>query len=178
MLVFDAANSPNLPTLMEEDVAVVARLVAENRRPGFNYIPISQNHPFHGRQYKQYCPQWLRGTSVGDLLSETDWSMKCLCIGARSNDDKTQFWGWQKTSKLEGLGTLADFISERVCGNVRMSCKAVEIKKSDKQLVFIGEPKMLITDGTSPTYSDYITAHNDSVAYYDEPLFLKMKELI
>ena len=106
--------------------------------------------------------------------------MKCLSIGARSNDDKTQFWGWQKTSKLEGLATSMDFpsLGEAAGGSIIMSCKSVEVEETDDDLIFVGEPKMAIQNQTSPTYSNYITTHYDSVAYYDEPLFLKMKELI
>ena len=91
ILTFDAANPSHLPTLTEEDVAIAARLVTEGKRPEFYYKVIPPTHPFFGRQYKEYRPQWLRGTSVGDLLSEADWTMKCLAIGARSNDDKQSF---------------------------------------------------------------------------------------
>ena len=171
------ASSPQVPTLTEEDVAVVMRLVEEGVRPEFFYKSIPPWHPFCGRQYKQYRPQWLRWTSVGYLLSETDWSMKCLCIGARSNDDKTRFWAWEETSKLKGLATSIDFPCEG-SGSIIMSCKSVEVEETGDSLVFVGEPEMTIQDEGNPTYSDYITTHYDSVAYHDEPLFLKMKELI
>ena len=177
-LTFDAANPSHLPTLTEEDVAVVARLVTEGKRPEFYYKVIPPTHPFFGRQYKEYRPQWLRGTSVGDLLSEVDWSMKCLSIGARSNEDKTEFWGWEKTSKLEGLATSLDFFKDKPSGSIIMSCKSVEVEKTDKSLTFVGEPAMTIKSDDSSSYTDYITTHYDSIAYYDEPLFLKIKELI
>ena len=177
-LTFDASNPSHLPTLTEEDVAVVARLVTEGKRPEFYYIGFPPLHPFFGRQYKAYRPQWLRGTSVGDLQSEADWTMKCLGIGARSNDDKTEFWGWEKTSKLTGLATAMDFFEEKLNGSIIMSCKSVEVEKTDKSLTFVGEPAMTIKSDLSPSYTDYITTHYDSIAYYDEPLFLKMKELI
>ena len=177
-LTFDASNPSHLPTLTEEDVAVVARLVTEGKRPEFYYKVIPPTHPFFGRQYKEYRPQWLRGTSVGDLLSEADWNMKCLGIGARSNDDKTEFWGWEKSSKLRGLATAIDFFEEKLSGSIIMSCKSVEVEKTDKSLTFVGEPAMTIKSDLSPSYTDYITTHYDSIAYHDEPLFLKMKELI
>ena len=177
-LTFDASNPSHLPTLTEEDVAVIARLVTEGKRPEFYYKVIPPTHPFFGRQYKEYRPQWLRGTSVGDLLSEADWSMKCLGIGARSNDDKTEFWGWEKTSKLTGLATALDFFKDKPSGSIIMSCKSVEVEKTDKSLTFVGEPAMTIKSDDSSSYTDYITTHYDSIAYYDEPLFLKMKELI
>ena len=177
-LTFDAANPSHLPALTEEDVAVVARLVMESKRPEFYYKVIPPTHPFSGRQYKEYRPQWLRGTSVGDLLSEVDWSMKCLSIGARSNEDKTEFWGWEKTSKLEGLATSLDFFKDKPSGSIIMSCKSVEVEKTDKSLTFVSEPAMTIKSDDSSSYTDYITTHYDSIAYYDEPLFLKMKELI
>ena len=177
-LTFDASNPSHLPTLTEEDVAVVARLVTEGKRPEFYYIGFPPLHPFFGRQYKAYRPQWLRGTSVGDLQSEADWTMKCLGIGARSNDDKTEFWGWEKTSKLTGLATALDFFKDKPSGSVIMSCKSVEVEKTDKTLTFVGEPAMTIKSDDSSSYTDYITTHYDSIAYHDEPLFLKMKELI
>ena len=177
-LVFDAANTPDSPTISEEDVATIVRLVTEKKRPEFFYIAIPPGHPFHGRQYKQYCPQWLRGTSVGDVLQEADWEMKCLNIGAKTNKSKTVFHARRNTSKLEGLGTCMDFPQENPRGSIKMSCKSVKIKKTDKDLVFIGEPKMQIISDGSPTYSKYLTEVYDSIAYYDEPLFLKMKELI
>ena len=41
MLIFDAANPYHSPTLTEQDVAVVARLVEEGMRPAFYYIGYS-----------------------------------------------------------------------------------------------------------------------------------------
>ena len=178
MLIFDAANCISLPTITEEDVACVVRLVMENKRPEFFYIPIPPSHPFFSRQYKQYSPQWLRGTSIGELLSETDWTMKCLNIGTRSNKSRTKFWDWETTSNLDGLGTVLDFPKEAPPGSIKMSCKSVEIATSNNQLEFIGEPKMKIDNQAQPMYSKYITEIYDSVAYHDEPLFLKMQELI
>lgn len=51
------------------------------------------------------------------------------------------------------------------------------------QLCFVGEPKMRIDcvrDGCDLDYSKYvyITEIFDNVAYHDEPLFLKMKEIM
>ena len=180
-LQFDAANCRDLPTLTEEDVATVARVVMEGKRPEFFYTPFTlPSHPFFnsGRKYKHYSPQWLRGTSVGDLLSEADWLMKCLHVGTRSNEEKTEFCSWQETSKLEGLAVHMDFPRENPGGSVLMSCKPIEIEENKNTILFVGEPKMTITDAGSYSYSKYITEYYDSVAYYDEPLFLKMQELM
>ena len=174
---FDASDSSDLTTITEDDVATVVRLVAEKKRPDFFYIGIPPNHPFSGRQYKQYSPQWLRGLSVGELLSEVDWKMKCLTIGAKTNDAKTVFEAASNTTKLVGrLGTCMDFPSEGG-GSVKMSCKSVKVERSNDDMIFIGEPKMQIVDDTSPAYTKYVTEVLDSVAFYDEPMFLRMQEL-
>ncbi len=181
-LIFDGANCRELPTLTEEDFATVARVVAEGKRPEFFYnLFLNPSHPFSnfGRWYKQYSPQWLRGTSIGELLSEADWLMKCLHVGTRSNESKTEFWSWQKTSKLDNLAVHMDFPCESgKSGSVLMGCDSVKMEQSDNEILFVGEPKMKITDESSPMYSKYITEYYDNVAYYDEPLFLKMQELI
>ena len=175
--IFDAANSPDLPTITEEDVATVARLVKENKRPEFFYIAFPPGHPYFRRQYKQYSPQWMRGTSIGDLLSEADWKMKCLSIGARTNESKTKFWSWQNTSNMEDLATSLDFPTDKLNGSIKMSCKSVKVQKNSNNMIFVDEPKMKINDETNLCYTKYITEIYDSVAYYDEPLFLKMQEL-
>ena len=82
---------PNLPATSEQDIAAAIRIALENKRPEFYYIPFPPNHPFVGRQYKSYSPQWLRATSVGDLLSKVDWNMKCINIGAKSDAENLKF---------------------------------------------------------------------------------------
>ena len=171
---FDA--SCKVPTITEEDVATVLRLASEGNRPEFFFIPIPPGHPFLGRQFNQYKPQWLRGTSVGNFLRDVDWSMKCLSIGARSNGKK--FWSWQKTSQLEGLATLLDFPKDKPHGSIIMSCKSAQVQKSENELAFPMEPKMQIVADSSSLYSKYITEIYSSVAYHDEPRFLKMQEVI
>ena len=102
--------SPKVPTITEQDVATAIRLAAENKRPEFFYITVPFDHPFYGRQYKYYSPRWLRNTGIGDLLSEADWKMKCLCVGARSDESKSRFWAWQETSQFDGrLASQLDF---------------------------------------------------------------------
>ena len=171
--------SPKVPTITEEDVAIACRLASEERRPEFFYITIPPGHPFFGRQYKRYCPQWLRGTSVGELLSRADWCMKCLHIGTRSNESKSEFWSWSKTSQLEGLAAWPDFPTNAKPsgGSIIMSCESVRVQKEEDSLVFLDEPKMKIDDQINSLYSKYITEMYPSIAYYDEPLFLKMQEL-
>ena len=180
-LVFDPATCRDLPTLTEKDVATVARLVTEGKRPGFFYRGCDNpHHPFfdYGRLYKYYSPQWLRETSVGDLLSEADWSMKCLHVGTRSNPSKTEFRSWQETSKLENLAVHMDFPLGDTIGCVLMSCDNVKYEESENEIFFSGEPKMRITDRSKPMYTEYITEYFNNVAYHDEPLFLKMQELV
>ena len=180
-LIFDGANCRELPTLTEEDIATVARVVTEGKRPEFFYRGFSNpTHPFfdYGRMYKLYSPQWLRGTSVGDLLSEADWSMKCLNVGTRSNESKTKFWSWKKTSKLDDLAVHMDFPYGDRIGCVLMSCDSVQTEQSETEIFFVDEPKMTITDRSKPMYSKYISEYFYNVAYYDEPLFLKMQELM
>lgn len=171
--------SPKVPTITEEDVAIACRLASEEKRPEFFFIAIPPGHPFCGRQYKFYNPQWLRGTSVGNDLSEADWAMKCLSIGARSNESKSAFWSWSKTSKLEGLATWLDFpLDTKPSGaSIIMSCESVRVQEDMESLVFLEEPKMKINDQRNSLYSKYITEIYPSIAYYDEPLFLKMQEL-
>ena len=177
---FRFSASPNTPTISEEDVAAALRLAYEGERPEFFYIGILPGHPFFGRQFKQYKPQWLRGTPFGETLSEADWKMKCLHIGARSNEEKTEFWAWQKTSKLDGLATRFDFRNTRpkTGGSIIMSCNLVKVQKGVNEMLFEGEPRMRINDETNMRYSKYISKHFRAIAYHDEPLFLKVQELI
>ena len=175
-LIFDPALK--VPTLTEEDVGIACRLACEESRPEFFYKPFPMTHPYFSRQYMHHNPAWLRGTSVGELLSEADWTMKCLHIGARSDKKKEKFWAWQETSNLEGLANVLDFPDDNFPGSVIMSCESVEVQKSENELVFVGEPKMTIKDDGNSTYTKYISEIYPSIAYHDEPLFLKIQELI
>jgi len=173
---FDVSHK--VPTITEEDIAIALRLALEGNRPEFFFITIATGHPFYGRQFNQYKPQWLRGTSVGNLLFDADWIMKCLSVGARSNDEKSAFWGWQKTSQLEGLATALDFPKDNPPGSIIMSCESAKVQKDENEMVFPEEPKMKIGADTNSLYSKYITEIYPSVAYHDEPRFLKLQELI
>ena len=174
------AASPKVPTISEEDMAVAIRLAAEGKRPEFFYAGIPFGLPFFGRLYKLYVPQWLRGTSVGNLLADADWSMKCLHVGARAKDHESSFSAWQETSNLENLATCLDFPQEKPESSLYLSCKYAKIAKTEDELVFPEEPVMQISrvDGRSSLYTKYITEMYPNVAYHDEPLFLKMQELI
>ena len=59
-----------------------------------------------------------------------------------------------------------------------MSCTSVKVQKSNNELLFQGEPRMRINAESNMRYSKYISKKFNAVAYYDEPLFLKMRELI
>ena len=168
---------PNLPATSEQDIAAAIRMALENKRPEFYYIPFPPNHPFVGRQYKSYSPKWLRATSVGDLLSKVDWNMKCINIGAKSDAENLKFWARHKTSQLKGLPTMLDFRREKPSGSIVMSVESAEVHECENELVFTKEPKMRIDDDASPTNTKYLTENFQSIAYHDEPLFLKMQEL-
>ena len=178
-LVFRSACK--VPTLTEQLVAAVMRLVyVDKKRPEFYYIPIPPGHPYHGRQYMQYEPQWLRGTPLGDILAEADWKMKCLHVGVRSDDLKQKFEAWSNKSELTGLATWMDFPPDE-CPTGRsiiMSCESARVHETETELLFVDDPKMKIVDQSNKLYSEYITHYFDSVAYHDEPLFLRMKEII
>ena len=153
---FDASHK--VPTIAEEDVAIALRLASEGNRPEFFFITIPFGHPFYGRQFNQYRPQWLRGTSVGNLLFDADWIMKCLSVGTRSNDEKSEFWGWQKTSQLEGLATRLDFPKDaNPPGSIKMSCESAKVQQCENEMVFPEEPKMKIVADTNSLYSKYIS---------------------
>ena len=170
--------SPKVPTIQEEDVAVAFRLVAENKRPGFFYTNFLPDHPLSlSRLFMQYSPAWLRWTKTGKLLADVDWTMKCMHIGTRTNESKTVFKSWSKSSILKELGTRVDFPKDG-SGPTIMSCEYARVQKNDNEIKFPEEPKMKITDGCSSLYSKYITAVLPSIAYHDEPMFLKMQELV
>lgn len=176
-LVFDA--SPKVPTIQEEDVATAFRLASEKKRPEFFYRSFPCTHPLHhSRWFKQYSPAWLRGTSIGTLLAEADWNMKCLHVGVRTNDEKTVFKSWQRSSQLQGLATHLDFPRDGLYARVMLSCKHATVQKNDDEIRFPEEPKMQIVDESSPLYTKYITENYDGVAYHDEPKFLKVREVI
>ena len=171
-------SSPKVPTITEQDVAAAIRLASEQKRPEFFYVSMPPGHPFSGRQFKHYSPTWLRGTSIGELLSEADWKMKCLHVGVQSNETKSMFWSWPNQSCLNGLATRFDFPQDQPPHSISMSCQSINVKKSANELAFPEEPKMKIVDDSNSLYSKYLTEIYQSVAYYDEPLFLKVQELI
>ena len=175
---FRFERSPKVPALTEEDIAVAFRLAHEGKRPQFYYIPIPPTHPFFGRQYKQYLPEWLEGTSIGEALSETDWAMKGLTKGLRSDESKSKFWAWEKSSQLKGLATSLEFPRDKSGGSVIMSCEPVTVRTSGSEIEFVGEPRLHINAESSLTYTRYINRVLPSVAYHDEPLFLKFGEIV
>ena len=178
-LSFDASDCEDLSTITEEEVATIVRLVLEGKRPEFFYIPIPPGHPFHERQYMLYSPAYLRGTMVGDVFAKIDWEMKCLTIGAKTDEEKTEFWDASLTSNLEGrLGTLLNFARTQPSGSVKISCKSLKVEKTENECIFVREPQLQIVSDASPGYTKYINSVLDRVAHHDQPLFLKLKEYI
>ena len=174
------STSHKVPSITEEDVAVCTKLCLDKERPEFFYSKILPFHPFTAtkRWYKYYKPPYLRGTSVGELYAEADWKMKCLNAGVLSDDDKETFQSWSEASKLDGLATMEKFPTEKEEGQVLMTCQSVDVSESEDELLFVGEPKMKISFTGSSSYTDYLTENFDSIAYHDEPSFLKMKEIV
>ncbi|XP_064390178.1 uncharacterized protein LOC135338094 [Halichondria panicea] len=178
-LLFSVAKK--VPSIQEEEVAMCIRLSQENKRPEFSYNGFLPDHPLAGtgRQFKNYKPLYTRRTSIGETLAEIDWQMKCLMVGVRSDKNKEKFWSWTEKSNVDGLASFENFERDpSKDGGVYMKCKRVSICEDANQILFEGEPEMAINSVKYPAYSRYITEHFDSVAYYDEPLFLKMKEYI
>ena len=175
-LQFEA--SPRVPVLTEEDVAVAFKLASEKDRPGFYYSKFPKGHPLGlSRFFTLYSPKWLRGTQTGELLADIDWKMKTMHIGATTNDDKTIFKPWAMSRNLQELGTHMDFPQDGL-GPTIMSCDHARVQKNDFELRFPEEPKLKITDHSSSLYSKYITEVLPSVAYHDEPKFLKLQEIV
>ena len=177
------APAQNVPTLTEEDIAVIVQLCKDGKRPNFFYEGFHLFHPFHGsgRLFKGYRPRYLRGTSIGETLAEADFAMKCLHVGVRSDNEKKRFYSWSKTSNLTGLRTREDFDEDYPGATIIMKCDSVDVNEEADELYFVGQPKMRIDcvrKGFNSEYSKYITGIFDNVAYHDEPLFLKVKEIV
>lgn len=174
--------SKNVPTLTEEDVAIVFRLVLEGKRPEFFYLSFPPTHSLHHSLfYKHYSPTWLRGTSVGELLSESDWSMKCLSHGTRTNKSKSVFKAWSRSSKLSGLQSSwfhSDPHNRVESAPMIMSCDCVKVQKSESKLVFPKEPKLKIETEANVNWSQRISEQLPNIGYHDEPKFLKLQELV
>ncbi|KAL5515629.1 hypothetical protein EMCRGX_G000824 [Ephydatia muelleri] len=166
------------PSLTEDEVAAVCRLVSEGKRPQFTFIAIPLGHPFFGRQYKHYDPPWLNGTALGELLFEVDWKMKCLNIGLQTDQAKSVFFSREKFSKTKGLATYLDFDSLGTHGSIFLSSEDVPVELYDDELVFNADPKLSINAGFSPNYSKYISRVLPQIAKYDEPLFTKLQEVL
>ena len=104
--------SSHTPSLTEEDVGAICRLVSEGKCPNFTYHAIDESHPFYGRQYMICDPPWLKGTSVGEALAEVDWKMKCLNVGAQTDKTRRVFYSREKASTTRGLATFLDFADD------------------------------------------------------------------
>lgn len=57
-------SSPKVPTIQEEDIDTVFRLVSENRHPEFFYYPFPPSHPMYSsRFFMKYSPMAARDRS-------------------------------------------------------------------------------------------------------------------
>ena len=174
-------SSTQTLSLTEEDVAVICRLVSEGERPNFTYHGIDdRSHPFFGRQYMVYDPPWLKGTTVGEVLSEVDWKMKCLNVGAQTDKTGSVFFSREKASVTKGLATVLDFADEKPDspGYIFTRCAGVKVQTYDDELVFWNDPKLTIDCYKSPLYSEYITRVLPLIAEHDEQSFLRLQEII
>ena len=105
--------------------------------------------------------------------------MKCLHVGVRGDKERGIFRSWAATSNLEGLASKEFFPKDSTApSSIFMTCKEVCTYDDESQLAFVKEPKIAIDQQHNPGYSNYVTQNFDSIAYYDEPLFFKMKEII
>ena len=172
--------SPQNLSLTEEDVAVICRIASKGERPNFTYLAIDESHPFYGRQYMIYDPPWLKGTSVGDVLSEVDWKMKCLRVGAQTDKTKSVYFSREKTSVTRGMATYMDFADDNPDspGYIFTRCAGVAVQTYDDELVFCNDPKLRIDYHKSQPYSEYITRVLPLIAEHDESAFLKLQEII
>ncbi|XP_062505264.1 uncharacterized protein LOC134181976 [Corticium candelabrum] len=174
-------SCPKMPTIMEEDLAVVLRTVyCDDTYPSFFFHTVTNPyHPFLGNWLKTFSPNWIRGTGLGELLFEADWIMKCLMAGVRSNKEMTKYAAWEKTSNLDDFASKLDFFPDDnpTLPAVYMSCCLLEVYETDNELWFPKEPKIRIDDHSCKAYSNYITDIFDSIAYHDEPLLLKVREV-
>ena len=60
-----------------------------------------------------------------------------------------------------------------------MSCKSMKIRRNgDREIEFVSEPRLHMHDESSLEYTRYINRVLSSVAYHDEPLFLKVGEIL
>ena len=175
-LRFDQSN--HTPSLTEDEVAAVCRLVYEGVRPQFSFIGIPFGHPFFGRQYKKFDPPWLNGTALGELLFEVDWKMKCLSIGLQTDEAKSVFFSREKTSKTKGLATCLDFDSPTDSGSIFMSSGDVPVVQYDDELVFKNDPNLSVISDHRPNYRKYINRVLPKIAEYDEPHFTKFQEVL
>lgn len=179
-LRFEDVSSRPYPGLSQEDVGTICRLVSEGLRPNFTYRAIGETHPFYGRQYMVYHPPWLKGTSVGDVLSEVDWKMKCLNIGTQAPNPGSPFFSRENVCVTKGLATILDFADDNPGspGYVFTRCAGVEVQTYDEELVFYSDPKLFIDYYKSKAYSEYTTRVLPQIAENDEPSFCKLQEII
>eukprot|EP00118_Oscarella_pearsei_P024658 m.306525 g.306525 ORF g.306525 m.306525 type:complete len:650 (+) comp41331_c0_seq1:246-2195(+) len=177
VIVFRPAVLETLPSPTDRQFAAALRLAQDCVRPQFVFMDIPDGHPFKGRQYCRYSPQWLRGTGFGKIMYEGDLIMKQLTHNVRVNEEDGSYTAWDATSKLKGLRTSFDFPGIPGRAPFYLSCKRVKVVEKDDSITFAKEPEMEIMVANNPGYWTYITSIYDSVAYHDTPVLLQVKEL-
>ena len=82
---------------------------------------------------------------------------------------------------MTNLSTREDFNEDFPGASIIMRCDSVNVSEEKDEIHFIGRPEMKIEcvdPEFNSEYSKYITDIFDSVAYHDEPLFLKVQEIV
>merc|ERR1719506_2227239 len=88
-LVYDeAASSIRIASTMEpaaainlEDLSIALQVRrSEGHEPVFSLDPVNP-HNKHSMQKKVFVPEWLAGTSVGEVLFQADYHLKELSMG-------------------------------------------------------------------------------------------------
>eukprot|EP00118_Oscarella_pearsei_P004750 m.20749 g.20749 ORF g.20749 m.20749 type:complete len:603 (+) comp28075_c0_seq2:217-2025(+) len=163
---------------MEEFAAAVRLVYLDQARPEFCFRMISNLfHPFAGRHYCHYSPEWMRGTSLGKLMIEADIWMKLLAHNTKPSEEGG-FIPWNKnTTMWGGLKSPLDMESEMPAGSIFLVCKKVSITSNDDHLRFPLLPEMAIQDDTSSQRSEYFASIYDDIVFDGAPILERIREV-
>eukprot|EP00118_Oscarella_pearsei_P017180 m.169397 g.169397 ORF g.169397 m.169397 type:complete len:573 (+) comp38993_c0_seq1:611-2329(+) len=164
---------------MEEFAAALRLAYHDNIRPEFVFRTISSPHPFAGRQYCDYNPDWMRWTALGKLMIEADIWMKLLASNVKPKPtNEGGFVPWNRNTNMKGgLKTRFRMKSERSSGSIFLVCKKVGIDKTGESLLFPEAPEMAIRADTSAQLSKYLTSIYDDIVFDGAPILERIREL-